>query len=264
MVLFISLILLFALPSPSSSITVSEGGLSMDFVFVKGGCFEMGDTFGDGYFAEHPVHNVCLDSFYIGRFEVTEGQWMMIMEEKPVHSNGFENRPVVNVNYHDIQEFISRLNRITGKKFRLPTEAEWEYACRSKGKKERYAGFSREEEVFKYANFCDVHCPHGWMNGTQDDGYEGLAPVGSYRANGLGIHDMSGNVWEWVGDWFDVSYYNHGVIYNPRGPAVGIEKVIRGGCHLNSPFYLRCSYRTGLSPEWREKDIGFRLVFTED
>jgi len=236
----------------------------MEFVFVKGGCFEMGDIYNDGYFAERPVHTVCLDDFYIGRYEVTEGQWSSIMTDDTSYKKKTDRYPVVNVTFFDVQVFIERLNRKTDKKYRLPTEAEWEYACRSGGKNERYSGFSNQNEMSKYANFCDINCGQPWMTGTQDDGYEGPAPVGSYKPNGLGLYDMSGNVWEWLEDRFDTTYYKRSPKDNPKGSDMEINRVIRGGCYLNSQFYMRCSYRLGVSPDSNEKDIGFRLAISAE
>jgi formylglycine-generating enzyme len=231
-----------------------------EFVFVKSGCFIMGDTFGDGYFAEGPVHQVCLDDFYIGRYEVTQGQWKAIMGNSPAYPDHKDNYPVGSVSYDDVQRFIANLNQMTGQKYRLPTEAEWEYACRSGGGKERYAGFSNTNDLFRYANFCDVNCQHDWTAGDQDNGYTHAAPVGTYKPNGLGLYDMSGNVWEWVADWFGSQYYDESPINNPQGSDAGSERVIRGGCWLSGPWYPRCSYRFSFTPSSGEEDIGFRLA----
>jgi formylglycine-generating enzyme len=232
----------------------------MEFVFVKGGCFAMGDTFGDGYFAERPVHEVCVDDFYMGKYEVTQGEWTAIMGHgSPCPLRG-ERFPAGCVNYDDIETFMVKCSQRSGKKFRLPTEAEWEYACRSGGKRERYAVFSEKDCIFRYANFCDVNCNHDWATGDQDDGHKDAAPAGSFLPNGIGLYDMSGNVWEWVADWFDQGYYEKSPRYNPNAPQFGQERVVRGGCWLNSPNYLRCSYRFGFNPALRERDIGFRVV----
>ena len=202
----------------------------MEFVFVKGGCFAMGDTFGDGYFAEHPVHEVCVDNFYMGKYEVTQGQWAAFMGREPSCPGRGEHFPAGCVNYADVQTFMARLSQATGKKFRLPTEAEWEYACRSGGKRERYAGFSEKDHIFRYANFCDVNCNYDWATGDHDDGHKDAAPAGSFLPNDLGLYDMSGNVWEWVADWFDEGYYEKSPRYNPKGPQFGQELLVRGGC----------------------------------
>jgi len=123
----------------------------MEFVGVKGGCYAMGDTFGDGNSDEKPVHRVCLSDFYVGKYEVTQGQREKVMGNNPSSFKGGDNYPVENVSWYDVQEFISRLNRKTSMKYRLPTEAEWEYAARSGGKQEKWAGTSRESDIDDFA-----------------------------------------------------------------------------------------------------------------
>ena len=263
--LLISLLLPFASrvfadrPSEPGNPGHTDAITGMEFVFVKGGCFEMGDTLGDGYFAERPVHEVCIDDFSIGKYEVTEGEWREIMGNESCPRSG-DRFPAACVNHDDLQEFMARFSQRSGKKYRLPTEAEWEYACRNKGKKERYSGFSEKERIFRYANFCDVNCNYDWASGDQDDGHKDASPAGSFLPNGLGLFDMSGNVWEWVFDWFSEDYFKESPRNNPKGPQSGRDRAVRGGCWLNSPNYLRCSYRFGLNPTLRENDIGFRVV----
>ncbi len=256
----VTFIVLLTLILAPYCLSYTDAVTGMEFVPVKGGCFEMGDTFGEGYFAEGPAHVVCLDDFRIGRHEVTKQQWKTVMGDSAQNAGGEENHPVGSVNYHDVQAFIEKLNQRTGKQYRLPTEAEWEYACRSGGKKERFAGLTNRDDLFLYANFCDASCQYNWMTTDQDDGYEGPSPVGTYRPNGLGLYDMSGNVWEWVADWFDQNYYERSPTYNPGGPDSGSDRVIRGGCWLSGQFYPRCAYRLGIPASMREADIGFRLA----
>ena len=111
-------------------------------VFVNGGCFDMGDTFGDGEADEQPVHNVCVDDFYMGKYEVTQKEWVSVMGDNPSKFKGCDTCPVETVSWDDVQEYIRKLNSKRGQRYRLPTEAEWEYAARSGGRREKFAGFS--------------------------------------------------------------------------------------------------------------------------
>jgi len=122
--------------------------MSMEFVFVKGGCFDMGDNFGDGFSDENPVHEVCVDDFYIGKYEVTQGQWEEVMGNNPSKFQHGKNYPVENVSWNDVQGFIKKLNNKTDKSYRLLTEAEWEYVARSVGKREKWAGTSAPSHKF--------------------------------------------------------------------------------------------------------------------
>ncbi len=161
----------------------------MEFVLVKGGCFEMGDTFGDGADDEKPTYEACLKDFYLGKYEITQGQWKRVMGANPSNFKESDDHPVETVSWNEAQEFIRRLNQMSGKNFRLPTEGEWEYAARSGGKREKWAGTSNETELQDYAWF-------GSNSGSRTH------PVGQKRPNGLGLYDMSGNVSDWVGDWY--------------------------------------------------------------
>lgn len=260
---------------------IREPGTGMRFVFVEGGRFRMGDSSGEGFKDERPPHEVRLDDFYIGKYEVTQAEWKAIMGD---HSGVFikgDNYPVENVSWNDVQEFIERLNRQSGgKKFRLPTEAEWEYAARSGGKQEKYAGFSAESELFQYGNFCDLNCELDWKSPAQNDGHKYTAPVGIYAPNGLGLHDMTGNVWEWVSDMYYEFAYNmygrDGISSNPLYEGTGTNRVVRGGS-WTSPLQaeslpderawldLRASCRNGYrKPSNRYHDVGFRLVMNSE
>ena len=194
---------------------ITEPVTGMRFVFVGGGTFQMGDTDGDGFEDERPLHAVRLDGFYLGKYEVTQRQWKALMETNPSAFGSGDSYPVENVSWNDAQEFITRLNQKSGRnKYRLPTEAEWEYAARSGGKEEKYAGFSAENEIFQYGNFCDLNCELDWKEMGQNDRYKNTAPVGSFAPNGLGLYDMTGNVWEWVSDIYYKYAYN---VYARRG-----------------------------------------------
>ncbi len=222
----------------------------MEFVFVKGGCFEMGDTFGDGYSYEKPVHDVCVSDFYMGKYEVTQGQWEVIMGDNPSYfKNCGDNCPVENVSWYEVQEFIERLNSKSGKKYRLPTEAEWEYAARSGGKREKYAGTNSDADLGSYAWYI--------MNSGSK-----THPVGQKQPNGLGLYDMSGNVWEWVSDRYDQNYYKNSPRNNPKGPSSGSYRVLRGGSWSGVPNAIRASYRFDINPSTRNYNYGFRLLRT--
>ncbi len=225
--------------------SLSIGAEEIDMVFVKGGCFEMGDAGGDGEDDERPVHEVCVDDFYIGKYEVTQSQWHKIAGYNPAYFKGCDNCPVETIDWDEVQEFINKLNQKTGKKYRLPTDAEWEYAARSGGKKERFAGFSDESKLSQYANFCDDNCEFEWKVEGQNDGYRNTAPVGSYEPNGLGLYDMSGNVWEWISDWYDENYYKNSPKDNPNGPSGGPFHVLRGGSWGDTPWDMRTATRNG-------------------
>ena len=232
----------------------------MEFVYVKGGCFQMGDIYGDGTdwygtgeSKEIPVHEVCVDDFYIGKYEVTLGQWKKIMDNDPSKPSrekecrsGDDREPVDCLRWNDIQEFIRRLSKESGgSKYRLPTEAEWEYAARSGGKNERYSGGNDVDSV-------------AWYNANSG---EVLHPVGTKAPNGLGIYDMSGNVWETTNDWYDGNYYASSPRNNPTGPTSGTHRVIRGGCVTGSHSNQRTSRRGQLEPDSLSSD-GFRLMRT--
>ncbi len=219
-----------------------------EMLFVKGGCFEMGDTFNEGEDDENPVHEICVDDFYIGKYEVTQTEWSEIMSIRS-DVNDSDNYPVENVSWEDAHNYIMKLNEKTGKKYRLPTEAEWEYAARSGGKKERWAGTSDESELKDCA----------WYEDNSD---RMAQPVGQKKPNGLGIHDMCGNVWEWVFDNYDGQYYGSGSKNNPNGPLNGFYRVLRGGFWLATPMDVRSAARGRCIPiDWSQNE-GFRLVLS--
>lgn len=223
----------------------------MEFVFVEGSCFEMGDIFGDGYDTEIPVHKVCVDGFWMGKYEVTQVQWEKVMGNNPSRFKNGDNYPVESVKWEDVQELLRRLNQMAGKRYRLPTEAEWEFAARSGGKREKWAGTSRESELGEYA-WYSVN-----SGGTTH-------PVGQKQPNGLGLYDMSGNVWEWVQDWYDKNYYKNSPTNNPKGPSsLTTYRALRGGSWNDSPRNMRTSARSGaVGPLSRNPFIGFRVVLS--
>ncbi len=238
-----------------STMPAKTGGeasaVNMEFVLVKGGCYQMGDGFGDGYADERPVHEVCVNDFFIGKYDVTQGQWKEIMGANP---SGFklcgDNCPVENISWNDTQRFIAKLEQRIGKNYRLPTEAEWEYAARSGGKKEKWAGTNSESALGEYA----------WFNANSGDNTH---PVGQRKPNGLGLYDMSGNVWEWCQDLYDENYYKYSPKNNPSGPDSGTNRVLRGGSWFNGAGYTRAEKRLSIIPDYRDSNDGFRLVRSE-
>ena len=226
-----------------------KDGISIDMVRVEAGTFTMGATpeMKDPYDWEKPTHQVTLtNDYYIGKYEVTQALWQAVMDNNPSKFKG-DNLPVENVSWKDCQEFLSKLNNTTGKKFRLPTEAEWEYAARG-GKKSRGYQYSGSN------NISDV----AWY--TDNSGSKTHA-VGSKQANELGIYDMSGNVYEWCQDW--KGSYSSSSQVNPTGAASGSDRVLRGGCWFNTARFCRSSYRFSITPGTRYGSLGFRLVLSE-
>jgi formylglycine-generating enzyme required for sulfatase activity len=232
-----------------------------EMVFVKGGTFQMGSN--DGEYSEKPVHTVTLDDFYIGKYEVTQKEWREIMGTNPSYFKDCDNCPVERVSWDDVQEFLKKLNRKTGKNYRLPTEAEWEYAARGGNQSNdyKYAGTNDKSNLYRYANFADKNTDYSWSIETQDDGYENTAPVGSYQPNELGIYDMSGNVREWCSDWYGSDYYKNSSSNNPKGANSGPYRVLRGGAWSYLPAHCRIAFRLNNPPAYRSNGIGFRVVF---
>ena len=236
--------------SSGNTITIPvKDGISIDMVRVEAGTFTMGATaeMEDPYDDEKPTHQVTLtNDYYIGKYEVTQALWKAVMGKKPSKFKG-DNLPVENVSWDDCQEFISQLNRITGKTFRLPTEAEWEYAARG-GKKSRGYQYSGSNDISDVA----------WYDGNSGNKTHA---VGSKQANELGIYDMSGNVWEWCQDWH--GSYSSSSQTNPTGVKSGSYRVIRGEGWFNGARICRSSYRDGRLPYASSRDQGLRLVLSE-
>jgi formylglycine-generating enzyme required for sulfatase activity len=207
----------------------------------------MGDSFGDGGSDEKPLHQVCVEDFRIGTFEVTREQWQAVMGGTPPADKESSQLPVDKVSWDDAREFIKRLNQKSGLKWRLPTEAEWEYAARGGGAKQRYAGTDSAEQLGEYA----------WFDANSD---MRLHPVGTRKANGLGLHDMSGNAWEWCSDRYDRDYYRQSPRNNPKGDPFGINRILRGGSADAVRGYQRASYREYVAPDVRGPQFGLRLV----
>ncbi|MDR1180858.1 MAG: formylglycine-generating enzyme family protein [Bacteroidales bacterium] len=220
-----------------------------EMILVKGGTFTMGniserDGAGNYYYDnEKPAHSVTISNFRIGKYEVTQAQWTAIMKNNPSYFEG-DNLPVENVSWDAVQMFISRLNEATGKNYRLPTEAEWEYAARgsSQSQNYRYSGSNNIDDVAWYYNNSD----------------DRTHPVGTKAPNEIGIYDMSGNVREWCQDWYDS--YSQSQQSNPTVPSYGSNRIGRGGGWNYNAIGCRLAARDDNSPSYSYHNLGFRLV----
>ncbi len=219
-----------------------------DMVYVAGGTFMMGASASDSeaHDCEKPAHSVTLSEYYIGKYEVTQKQWVEIMSSNPSYFKG-DNLPVENVSWNDVQEFIRKLNAKTSKNYRLPTEAEWEFAARG--------GNSSQGYKYSGSNIIDAVA---WYNGNSGGKTH---TVGSKSPNELGIYDMSGNVFEWCSDRYRKGYYKNSPLSNPKGPSSGARRVLRGGnYYFLARWNCRVSYRFDFSPDSRFSFYGFRLA----
>jgi sulfatase modifying factor 1 len=251
------LIVGFILSSEGKFLTGDLPGM----VFVKGGTFIMGAD--DNETDEKPIHDVTLDSFYMGKYEVTQKEWNAVMGNNPSFFNG-ANNPVEKVDWYDAIAYCNRRSKMEkltpcysgsgdnitcnfdAEGYRLPTEAEWEYACRG----------GSQTGNFTYSgsdNIDDV----AWYEGNSGGKPH---PVGQKKPNELGIHDMSGNIWEWCWEWYDANYYKNSPSTNPRGPESGKERSYRGGGCCGRQEYGRCTGRYKLEPAYKHSDMGFRVV----
>lgn len=256
-----------------------------NMIFVQGGTYQMGSDASDAQYGTAPVHEVSVNDYYISKYEVTFEEYDQYCKAKGIaqpadQGYGRGNRPVFNVQWYDAIEYCNWLsgqkglqkvyqinkksqdpNNTSGqydkKKwivtpnwyangYRLPTEAEWEFAARSRGKNQKWAGTSNEKDLKSYVN--------GSENG---DGYEKTAPVGSFEPNALGIYDMSGNVWEWCWDWYDEDYYKKSPVDNPKGNTKSYARALRGGSWSRGT--LQCTERSKNFPDYFFRDYGFRI-----
>lgn len=206
---------------------------------VKSGCFDMGDTFGGGDTDETPVHHVCLDDFSMDIYEVTQAAFESLMGTNPSAHKDCPDCPVESVTWFEAKEYCEKAGK------RLPTEAQWEYAAREEGKKVKY-GTGKNEITKGQANFSS----------------RSTKPVGVYPPNALGLHDMAGNVWEWVSDWYydDYDAYKDRTTTNPKGAFRGIYRATRGGSWGLLPTSSRATSRNPLPPSSRFNSIGFRCA----
>ena len=214
---------------------------------------------GTGAYGYNPLY----DPASTRRGDAFEGRDPRYSWENP----GFDqtdDHPVVNVTWNDAQALARWLSKTEDRRYRLPTEAEWEYACRA-GTNTHYHSGNEPESLQSVANIFDADAAANWPKWkrfalTGHDGYPFTAPVGQFAPNTFGLQDMHGNVWEWTADWHDEEYYAHSPVNDPRGPAEGSVKVRRGGSWHTWPLYARCAYRNWNSPDTRYTLVGIRLV----
>ena len=251
----------YTLTAESDTITAGqiwkEPVTGMEFVWVPAGCYEMGcgSWTSNCYRDEKPLHEVCVDGFWMGKTEVTQGQWKQVMGDNPAEFKKGDNYPLENALYEEMEKFMKKLSTSSkgAYKFRLPTEAEWEYACRGGGKPEKYAGGSDLDQV-------------AWYRGNSNRSTHAVA---TKAPNGLGLFDMNGNVHEWCADlyrgWAYGKHKRNNPLFREEG---GNLKVYRGGSWKSKPKFARCAARSNelaldFPPHlnaYRMNDLGFRLV----
>jgi len=257
---------IFLNPNKTSDYEISLSNLTeLQMIFVQGGSFKMGDTFGDGNYFEKPSHDVILSSFYISKYEITQKNWIETMGNNPAKFWNDDN-PVESITWNDAIEFCNQRSMLEGLQqcyryeggkiicdfnangYRLPTEAEWEFAARGglQSKNTKFSGSSNITEVAWYYNNSD-NSPH---------------PVGLKLPNELGIHDMSGNVWEYCWDFYDENYYSQSPQQNPAGPSSGNSHVIRGGSWTDDAVFNKVYYRNYYENRARGSNVGLRIVRT--
>ena len=227
---------------PAAGTVWTEPKTGMVFVWAPSGCFQMG---GDGEAFEKPVHKVCVKGFWIGRHEVTQKQYKQIMGKSESIFQG-SNNPVDRVNWHDAAEFAGKMSALAGTKIRLPSEAQWEYACRAGSTHDLYCGNGAPEKL-------------GWFN---DNSGKTTHPVGQLTANGWGLYDMSGNVWEWTQDCINNSYKGAPADGSAWESGNCAMRVGRGGAWNNNPDVLRASHRKFDDAGGRDNINGIRVIRT--
>ena len=241
---------------PVEDETFTVNGVTFKMIAVEGGSFMMGspdddpDADDEEAEGERPRHKVTLDSFSIGQTEVTQALWKAVMGSNPSDHQG-SDYPVEKVSWDDCQEFIAKLNNLTGRTFRLPTEAEWEYAARG----------GKYSQGYKYAGSDDFEEVAWCYNNYNYNGY--THPVATKKPNELGLYDMSGNVFELCQDWYDEHYYQVSPQYNPMGPSSGTRRVSRGGMYRANQFYCRVTFRESENISRGSNHFGLRLVLSD-
>ena len=238
------------LPAPVATLeTWTDPVTGMEFVKLPAGCFQMGcgPQDGDCDSDEKPAHKVCVDEFWLGKYEVTQAQWQKIMGSNPANFQDSPVHPVEEVSWDDVQAYLKKLNWQAGTfAYRLPTEAEWEYACR--------AG---TQTAYSFGNDAGNLGEYAWYNGNSGDKTHA---VGQLKPNPWGLYDMHGNVWEWCQDWYGENYYSNSSEKNPQGPSSGEYRLLRGGSWHDYASYVRCASRVRSNPDSRYGSFGLRVV----
>jgi formylglycine-generating enzyme required for sulfatase activity len=233
----LALFLLFTLPA-SRVIVSAEIKRPSNMILLEAGCFQMGS---EEFVSEEPIHNVCVSDFYLDKFEVTQKNFERVMKFNPSSGKG-KDFPVVNVSWVEAQQYCRK------RAGRLPSEAEWEYANRAGTNSPYFWGDDMEGDFawFKENSMASVHA------------------VGERKPNSWGFHDMNGNVWEWVADWYRENFYEMSAKmepdHNPQGPPAGQFLLIRGGSYKDDPFFLRSATRFWYEPNIKSGDLGFRCA----
>ncbi|HPS54489.1 MAG TPA: formylglycine-generating enzyme family protein [Sedimentisphaerales bacterium] len=238
------------------TVNIAEN-INIDLVFIPQGKFHMGSPrdIAKSENDERPLHQVNITKgFYMSKYEVTQKQYLAIMKyHKGLQFVG-DQLPVDNIEWYEANTFIEKLSQQTKLKFRFPTEAEWEYACKAGTETPFYTGNTIGPDQANY------DCESTYMGGPQGSPYGETRPVGSYPANPFGLYDMHGNVWEWCADWYDDNYYKFSPEDDPQGPHKGGKKVIRGGAWSQDPDKLRSADRRARDPKSDRENVGFRLA----
>ena len=225
--------------------------IGMEFVLIPAGAFNMGAdmNFENAHYDEVPVHRISITkAFYLGKFEVTQAQWMAVMGRNPSRFKGQSN-PVEQVSWDDAQAFIRKLNQMEGhNRYRLPTEAEWEYAARAVS-----------ESTYSFGDDAVLMGRYAWY---YDNSGLTTHPVGQKESNSFGLYDMHGNVWEWVQDWYGDTYYQSSPPSAPVGPPSGLFRVCRGGSWCNFAGDCSSARRNHGSPSFGHEENGFRVLLS--
>ena len=236
--------------APKEKAVDMGNGITMEFVLIPAGEFDMGSpsTERDRDNDEGPVHRIKISRpFYMGKYEVTQQQYYVVAKSKPSKFKQ-EGRPVENVSWDQADRFCRKLSKIKGGSYRLPTEAEWEYACRAGSQDRFYFGDDLTySQIEQYA----------WYSENSDSATH---LVGEKKPNSFGLYDMHGNVWEWCGDWYAADYYRHSITVDPHGPYNGKSRVFRGGGWFHRARYCRSASRSSCEPVYIRNYVGFRIV----